>query len=69
MGGTRRGRAGTEPGDLQQRKMARSGRAEMAAALAVRAVTSTGSVHPSSAVSRKGRPKREERKDKCELPP
>lgn len=38
-----------ERGDLQQRKMARSGRADTAAVLTVRVVTSTNSVHPSSA--------------------
>lgn len=40
-----------EEGDLQQRKMARSGRADTAAVLTVRAVTSTNSEHPSSAVT------------------
>lgn len=39
-----------EQGYLQQRKMARSGRADTAAVLTVRAVTSTKSVHPSSVV-------------------
>lgn len=39
-----------EPGDLQQRKMARSGRADAAAVLTVRAVMSTNSVHPPSVV-------------------
>lgn len=46
---------GTEgAGDLQQRKMARSGRADTAAVLTVRMVTSVKSVHPSS-VGRKAR--------------
>ena len=43
-----------EQGDLQQRKMVRSGRADTAAVLTVRAVTSTNSVHPSSVVKQMG---------------
>lgn len=39
-----------EEGHLQQRKMARSGRADTAAVLTARAVTSTNAVQPSSEV-------------------
>lgn len=39
-----------EQGDLQQSKIARSGRADTAAVLTARVVTSTNSVHPSSVV-------------------
>lgn len=56
-------------GHLQQRKMARSGRADTAAVLTARAVTSTNTVQPSSEVrqAKKQKKTRSEGKEKGRL--